>query len=96
MLVGCAEAFVASLLLQACLQTLCFVFVFARRVIWSWDSIVSIVTRLWAGMSGVQIPPCPLCSGYSQGLMLSPYILRTLRLRMSGGTFLFLLCASLA
>ena len=43
MLVVCAEVFVASLLLQACLQTLCFVSVFVRCVVWSWDSIVSII-----------------------------------------------------
>jgi len=53
-LVGYAEVFVASLLLKACLQTSCFVFVFVRCVVRSWDGIVSIVTRLCAGMSGVQ------------------------------------------
>jgi hypothetical protein len=51
MLVVGAEVFMASFLLQACLQTLCLVLVFARCVVWSWDSIVSIVTRLWAGIS---------------------------------------------
>ena len=113
-LVGCVEVFVAILLLKACLQTLCFVFLFARRVVLTRDGIVSIVTRLCAGLSGVQFvavadifffsmsskelcgPPGPLHSGYSGGLMLRPHIIRALRLRMKGGTFLFLLCAAVA